>query len=130
MITLETYLNNKEKEYPDEWNFILEKAALSLLEKINGLFAEIDFKDPVVTSGFRPPSYNAKVPRAAKRSKHTTCHAIDIADVNNELESKLTDKLLEKYGLYIEDPGVTDKRSYIHFQDIAPHSGKRRFIPY
>jgi len=64
----------------------------------------------MVSSGWRPPSFNKTVGNAAKKSLHMTGNAIDIMD--NKLQTlaytiKKNASLLKKYGLWMEDPDST-----------------------
>jgi len=83
----------------------------------------------VLRSGWRPPSYNSKVPNAAPHSKHMTGEAIDVADPLGELGKwcLANEKYLEDFKLWCED--VNHTKTWVHFQSVPPKSGKRFFIP-
>lgn len=117
----------RDLQFPEEYNDGFKCNAESLLKKVNAFFSEIGVS-PKVTSGYRPPSINRTILGAAKRSHHQTCNAIDVEDINGALGIKASDPaLLEKYGLYLEDPTYT--KGWVHLQDIPPKSGRRIFIP-
>lgn len=80
---------------------------------------------PDLRSGWRPASYNAKVPGAAPNSTHMTGNGIDIADNDGVFDDWLTDEILEKYSLYREHPSQT--KSWCHLQRVPPRSGKRTY---
>ena len=72
----------------------------------------------------------SKVP---KKSKHletvTDCAAVDIADpglaLTKWLKTPEGNKVLEEAGLYCEEGNT----NWVHFQNKAPGSGKRWFLP-
>jgi hypothetical protein len=81
-----------------------------------------------VSSGWRPGIFNKKA-GGANNSAHITCEAIDIHDADGEFAKWCLDNLdvLEKAGLYMEDPSRTI--GWVHLQTRAPASGKRVFLP-
>ena len=93
-----------------------------------------------VSSCYRPAAINAKVAGAAKASAHMMCQAVDIVDKDGSLADwslqNLT--LLEKHGIFLEDPRYTyiiDGEGnridgWCHYDIRGPKSGKRVFIPY
>jgi uncharacterized protein YcbK (DUF882 family) len=86
-------------------------------------------KPMVVTSGVRDLAYQMKVNPKAPKSKHLIGAAVDIHDPNGELKAwlKANIKILEEVSLYCEDFDSTP--DWVHFQCIAPASGKHVFIP-
>lgn len=68
----------------------------------------------------------AKIPM---KSKHLYGQAIDIADADDKLKAFIKNNvhLLEENKLWCEDFEYTN--TWVHFQMIAPASGKRFFIP-
>ncbi len=91
-----------------------------------------------VTSGYRSMQdhlriYSAKNVPANKipmGSKHLTGQAIDVSDPDGALKLWLkTDPTaivaIEKAGLYMEE----GTRGWVHFQNVAPRSGHRWFLP-
>lgn len=100
-------------------------------------------KPVIVTSGFRSMHDHLRIYSEinSKRrkqnlpelkiplsSKHLSGHAVDIADPGLVLTKWLKgpgDKLLASNGLYCED----GNSNWVHFQDAAPKSGSRWFLP-
>jgi uncharacterized protein YcbK (DUF882 family) len=105
MITPKDYLMGRDKEYPLSIEQALNMA--DLLARINHLFAILKI-DAHVNSGYRPGKYNIQAGGSPK-SNHLICKAIDIADPRGELADlfKSNLKLLEEYGLWMEDPSKT-----------------------
>lgn len=108
-----------------------------LLQSFSGT-VPIGSKPRKLTSGFRPPSVNASIPGAAKRSLHMAGMAVDIEDDDRELAVFcLADLwLLDHLGLWLENPQHTKvKRAdgtwakWVHVQMRPPPSGKRVFDP-
>lgn len=133
MITLEAYFMFRREQYESEYKPEFEDNARFLLDKVNKLLADLKYENPIVSSGWRPPSYNKKVVGAAKGSHHQTGHAIDIKDMDGRLrnlilrEEFMGESLLAVYELYLEDPTFTP--TWIHLQDIPPRSGNYIFKP-
>lgn len=96
-------------------------------------------RDRALTSGFRPQKVNASTPGAAKNSWHIYGCAIDIEDNDRELAlfCLAEVKLLEHFGLWLEDPRwtrVKDQKTgkwscWVHVQTKPPASGNRIFRP-
>lgn len=123
-ISLEAYFTeantgeDRRQKYKSEFDLNIENNAKELLEKINAFLAELGVITCRVSSGWRPPSVNSKVPGAAKKSLHMEGKAIDIVDSTGELDKKIVEKeewliqhgqpsLLRKYGLWLEHPDST-----------------------
>lgn len=89
--------------------------------------------------GYLPPMYASSCLRSLKDqlrinpkaigSSHLYGCAVDIADKDGKLAKWLLahKDLLEKYGLYMEDPKYTN--GWVHLQTYAPKSMNRIFIP-
>lgn len=90
-------------------------------------FLEAFGKPRAVTSGYRRPEDNAKVPQPKLKSKHLICAAVDLEDKDAELYrfARANIPLLEKTGLWCEER----QGSWLHLQCFPPASGKRFFIP-
>lgn len=75
--------------------------------------------------GFRLPNSTT----GAKSSKHKLARAVDVYDPNRVLAQWIVSNpsLLKAHGLYCEDFRWTPV--WCHFQDIAPKSGMRIYIP-
>jgi len=90
-------------------------------------------KPMIVTSGLRSDEDQqrlmAKGKTRAIHSKHLAGAACDIADPDGELAKwcKANEDILKRIGLWCEDPQFT--HGWVHFQMMAPASGKRFFIP-
>lgn len=113
-------------------NDVVEKNLKTLLERMNELRAAYE-KPMVVTSGLRSDEKQAELIAQGKSkataSKHLAGAACDILDragklgvwcLNNE-------DVLRRIGLWCEHPDYT--KGWVHFQIMAPKSGKRFFIP-
>ena len=121
--------------------------AEALLAKVNKLLAYAEDAGIVpgidqishnhVSSGYRPAGVNAATRNAALRSKHLTCHAVDLQDTihTRALATWCVRHLarLEECGLWMEDPRWTGGRintdPWVHLQDVPPGSGRRIYIP-
>lgn len=79
-----------------------------------------------VSSGYRPAVFNLKA-GGAKKSAHLTCEACDFVDTDGELAAWCVKNisLLEKAGLYLENPAFT--KGWTHLQ-IRP-TKNRIFTP-
>lgn len=105
MITPKDYLMGRDKIYPISKDQAVAMA--DLLARVNHLFATFKI-NAQLTSGYRPGHFN-KAAGGAARSGHLTCHAIDIVDHDGEIGELLKNnvKLLEEYGLWLENPDHT-----------------------
>lgn len=129
-------LHGRDRQFPltPEMEENLEK----LIKAINPI-REAWGKQMVVSSCYRPSAINSSV-GGAKASAHMMCQAIDIVDKDGSLAAwsiqNLT--LLEKHGIFLEDPGYTyivdgqgqRINGWCHYDIRGPKSGKRVFIPY
>lgn len=99
-------------------------------------------KEFTVTSGLRSAEKQQALIDAGKTNARFSLHlagaAADILDSDGALAEycKSNLKLLEVIGLWIEDVDVIAKLAkqyktdrWVHFQILAPRSGKRMFIP-
>lgn len=124
MITLEELLHGHlEKDIPAEYAANLK----NLLPKVNKIRSTYG-KPMTVTSGIRTSADQARINPKAPKSKHLTGNAVDIYDPKLELTKWLKgpgSKILEEAGLYCEEGNA----NWVHFQDIAPKSGRRWFLP-
>lgn len=131
IISLQDYLMNRDKLYPDEFTDEYSNNAINLLNKVNQLLVELGYTTAIVTSGWRSKKIN-ELAGGGAHSAHLEAKAIDIEDDSNQtLGNKLKDDLtlLEKYDLYMEDLGHTkgSRTNWVHLQ-IRPAS-MRIFIP-
>lgn len=91
-----------------------------------------------LTSGYRTPAAN-KAQGGAENSHHLYGEAADVEDQNRDLAifCYADPAILKHFGLFIEDPRWSRERNpktglwsfWVHFQTVAPPSGKRIFIP-
>lgn len=125
MITRDEVLMGRDKDSPLTKE--LETNLTKLLMALNA-FRKIYGKPMVVSSGYRPEAVNAATPGAAKHSNHMICLACDFKD-DGKLDQYCVDNqdVLEKCGLYLEDPAHTP--GWTHLQCVPPRSGNRIFIP-
>lgn len=86
-------------------------------------------KPMIVTSGLRDAVLQVKVNPLNLLSNHLKGLAADIYDEGGILLAWVLQHLdlLKTLGFYFEDPNYT--KTWLHFQCISPHSGKRFFIP-
>jgi hypothetical protein len=90
-------------------------------------------KPMIVTSGLRSDEKQALLIAQGKSkataSKHLAGAACDIADPTGELGEWClnNEDILRRVGLWCEHPEYTT--GWVHFQIMAPRSGKRFFIP-
>src|SRR6267142_1244780 len=122
------YLMGRDKQYPEEYTDEIKKNALETVDKVNKLLA-VWGGFTTVSSGWRPQAINANTPNAAKKSNHTMGLACDLLDRTGILDSwcMANLKVLEDYGLYLEDPSSTP--TWCHLQVRSPKSGRRVFKP-
>jgi len=73
--------------------------------------------------GFRPSDCK----QGAPDSSHKKGRGLDIYDKGNPLDNWITDKILERHGLYREAP--LDTPNWCHLTDRSPRSGRRTFKP-
>lgn len=143
MITVEQYLGQHLAGHESELTDEVRAAAVVTVEKANllldvaahdGVYASIDPETGTEQgSGWRPPSFNAGVKNAAKKSKHMTGEGLDIRD--NRATRVLCRwavspggrAALASIGLWCERPQWTP--SWLHVQTVPPESGNRFLIP-
>jgi len=103
--------------------------AKKLLEVVNPFLEELGVTSCKVSSGFRPAAINAATKGAGTKSKHLSCEAIDLEDVDGKIMNLILNNLdkLQKYNLACENWDWTP--SWSHIQNVLPNSGKRIFIP-
>ena len=126
MISRDEILMGRDKQFPIDG--VMEKNLEKLLRGVNK-FRAVYGKSMKVTSGYRPAAINATVKGAAKKSNHMVCLAVDFADSDGKLAEYCLNnlKLLEEFGIWIEDPAFT--KGWVHMQVVPPRSGNRVFKP-
>lgn len=109
----------RQEQYPLDDDQVSNSS--ELIPLINELLIEFYKAHPnvprrSVTSGYRPSAINAKVKGASKKSAHMSCQAIDLWDRDRLLGvwCKKNVHLLERLGLYLEDPAYTP--TWTHLQ--------------
>lgn len=82
-----------------------------------------------ITSGVRSRADQARINPSQPGSAHTRAGAADILDLDGRIDAFCVANLplLEKLGLYLEEPTRTPR--WCHVQVIAPKSGRRIFWP-
>lgn len=106
-----------------------------LLERVNKVRAAWG-KAMTVTSGFRSMEDHLRIyaekgitdpAKIPMQSRHLTGRAVDIADPDLALTAwlKANPKVLEDAELWCEE----GNKNWVHFQTVAPASGKRWFLP-
>lgn len=123
-------IKRRDEQYKDEFTKEMLENAQVLLSRVNNLLKFLNISNAKVSSGWRPPSVNATIPGAGKKSAHLTCQAIDILDDKDQSLAKLIlkdESILEKFDLYLENPDKTigKNTNWVHLQ-IRPAS-KRVF---
>lgn len=134
-ITLNDWITSSGKykeraESPELTDEVKSKANV-LVDTVNQFLAELNYEESIsVSSGFRTSSVNAGIKGAAKKSLHMSGSAIDLADPSGKLDEAIKAKpeLLDKYGLWLEDPGHTP--GWVHL-DLGVRKARpiRIFIP-
>lgn len=135
MLTLEKWITSDGKyperaKSPDLTDEVRNKATI-LISTINSFLAELNFQGPIkVSSGFRPVAVNASLANSAKRSLHCTGSAIDIEDPSGTLDNAIKSRpeLLDKFGLWLEDPGYTPGWTHLDL-GVRRERPIRIFIP-
>jgi hypothetical protein len=119
------------KEITDQ----IKKNADKLIARVGVLLSLIPIEKPVITSGFRPQSYNKKI-GGSPNSHHCFGNAIDIWDPDKKISEWCLHNIeyLKENSIFIENPEVTCKsedrmRRWVHFQQVAPKSGNQVFNP-
>jgi len=138
MITVRQYYMNRDIEFRMELTDELRRNAETTVARANTLlnhalndrvYLIMNSQKSFVRSGWRPPVINRATANSAPLSKHMTCEAIDIEDIEGELDEWCMEHLsiLEEVGLWLEHPSAT--KSWCHLQTKPPRSGKRVFYP-
>lgn len=87
----------------------------------------------VITSGLRSDEQQLELRAQGKtravHSKHLAGAAADVYDPDRILSDWVLSniEIVTRCGLWVEDPAYT--KDWVHFQMMAPNSGKRVFIP-
>jgi hypothetical protein len=130
LITLEMYLMGRDKQYPKDYTEEVKQNITKFLPILNDFLVEIGVTKAEVSSGWRPPSVNAGIPNAAKRSLHMRGLACDLRDLDGKLDALFASKpdLLRKYGLFLESPDHTKGWAHLDLGTRADRPS-RIFVP-
>jgi hypothetical protein len=126
-ISKETYFNGKNKKFANDLTVEVTENVTKLLIAVDKFLANYT-KPVIISSGWRPKSYNTQI-GGATFSNHITGLAIDLKDTDNRLFEYVLQnlELAKELGLYFEHKNWTP--TWVHIQLIAPKSGKRIFVP-
>lgn len=113
--------------------------ASDLLDKVNGLLADLGL-DRGLRSGHRSRAKTLHLIavgyRAAVGGTHEQSNGVDVDDTDNVLDALIStfdedggagNALLERFGLYREDPA--DTPTWCHLQRVPPVSMRRTYRP-
>lgn len=111
MINLNDLITSSGK-YPERAKAMTPEIQANMeafLPNVVMLFAELNLKDLVISSGFRPPDVNNRILGAAQHSLHMVGKALDIADADGKVKRLVANhpELLRKYGLWMESGEFT-----------------------
>lgn len=81
----------------------------------------------IITSGLRSVSDQERINPSANTSKHLLGAACDVYDPNRDLQQWCVENEDKLDGLWMESFHSTP--TWVHFQVISPHSGKKWFLP-
>lgn len=119
-ITKDEILMGRDKSHASEYTPEISSNIDKLLIPLNKI-RELYGKPMSVSSGFRPPSLNAKVKGAAKKSSHAVGLACDFKDLDGKLAEFLVDLdkkgVLKQLGLWLENPAVTSSWCHLDIRD-------------
>jgi hypothetical protein len=109
----------------DECNVSVRINAADLAERVSKLITRLGV-NASVSSGYRTQKANSGA-NGATRSAHMTGEAVDLVDKDGSLARMITERLLEEFNLYMENPQFT--KGWVHLQIRKTRSGKRVFNP-
>jgi Peptidase M15 len=111
------------------------KNATKLTARVSELVSRWGGKEPQMTSGWRPKSYNARI-GGSTNSKHCSCEAIDLWDPDMSFGKWCFENqaVLKEIGLYMEALTTTHKsdqpsKRWLHLQSSPPRSNSTVFNP-
>lgn len=134
MITMTELLKDKNL---NEYHLDIRHNLEDLLEKVNKVRTAYG-KAMIPTSCMRSREDQIRIyaekgitdeSKIPMKSKHFYGQAVDISDPHQELQDWCENNIdvLEEIGLWMED--FTSTKNWVHFQTVAPASGKRFFKP-
>lgn len=111
MLTLKDYFMGRDVSCAKELTPEITANATELLMRINALLSDLNITNVQISSGWRPPSINANVKGAAKKSAHMTGLACDLKGQDVAIAILKSPDLLKKYSLWLENPSHTSSSS-------------------
>lgn len=134
MISLSDYYMGRDVKFALELTEEMQKNAATTIAKASEILSAFG-EDRKVTSGWRPSAIN-KAQGGSVNSKHIYCQAIDLEDNDHKLGLWAIQNIerLKELGVYMESLTKTHNPpdgmgSWVHFQIVAPKSGKIIFMP-
>ncbi len=111
MISLKDLITSSGK-YPERAKAMTPEVQANMeafLPNLAMLTVELKLKDLKISSGFRPPEVNDRIPGAAPKSLHMVGKAVDIVDFDGKIKHLVANhpELLRKYGLWMESGEFT-----------------------
>jgi hypothetical protein len=138
-VTLEQFYMGRDKAYGEEWTIQIARNGIDTVGRINAVLeiAAVEGVVPqsvhpfgYVASGWRPKAVNDKTSNAGQFSPHLYALACDLHDWLDRRLARWSLRnldVLDKHGLYMEDPRWTPR--WVHWQTRPPVSRHRVFIP-
>ena len=128
MISKSEILMGRDTKYPSDYTKEVSDNIDKILEPLN-IVRKRYAKPMYVSSGWRPLAINSRLSNAGKKSNHIKGLAVDFKDTDGSLRKWVIDHIewLAGLGFYFEDFRWT--KNWVHFQLIAPKSGRRIYIP-
>jgi hypothetical protein len=140
-VTLKDYWLDRDRQFPLALSTEIRSNAERMVDLTNAFLREAAAagvtleRSPrtgsIITSGWRPPMINARIPNAAPRSNHLMARAVDLYDPDGDLDewalSDAGQAVLTRLGLWLEHPAAT--KGWCHVQSVPPRSGRRVFYP-
>ena len=127
MISYSAYMMGRDEEFPPTAEMIAN--ARDLLDRVEAFFKDLGILvgDEHLSSGYRPGKHNLAA-NGASKSPHLNCTGLDLKDPYRKLKTVIfsAPHLLEKHGLYMEDPRYTP--TWVHLD--TKQRKRRIFIPY
>lgn len=133
-ISKKEVLMGRDIEYPADYTKEISDNIDKLLKVLN-VIREAYGKPLIISSGWRPPSVNAKIANAAKKSLHMQGLACDFKDADGKFDEWLDNNqdLLESLGAWQESCAATPNWAHIDIGvrviKTRPNCKKRQFNP-
>ncbi len=141
---LYSMFKNDFESLPEEKKALYLSNGLLLVAKVSELLS-VYGKEPKMTSGWRPKSYNAQI-GGSPSSKHLTCQAVDLWDPDKELGlwctsnvGRLRELKMSMEALEYKDAETGEikgthasadpAKRWVHLSSVVPPSGHTIFIP-